>query len=503
MSTQENQAVVTNQAEHQQQDKSKEPEINPIVLAKKIAQKHVFVVEKLPNSAPMLYVYNEKEGIYTRNVEPIIKGEMCKILDIKTRVRYYQDVENWLRFSPETPKVEFNQHPEFIAVKNGILNLLTKKLDDFKISYFITNKIPHNYNQQADKDNNKIVKFIAQVMSKEHMALIQEWLGQALYRNITSDRLIILLIGDGNNGKSVFIDACSFLIGKDNIEHVTLQALSEDKFASACLKDKIANFVADLPTAPLKYMGLIKMISTSDWVTSQFKHKDLFKWQPIISLMFSCNKAPEINPAEDSTGTFRRLQVIGFPFTFGDKDHPENKNLRQELFTEQEAEGFLLWCLEGLDKLRKNGSYSNRETVQETRKTYIKKSNNCQAFLDECTESTDEPEDWFLTDKAYKFYLSYCKKEKLPPCDIRKFSISVGLYCHGAEKFQTKEKLRAWRFVRVRGDAWVKYRAESTDRADLLTFLQKSDTKNYIEKVQASALIAPSAPEETVHDKWF
>jgi len=99
-----------------------------------------------------------------------------------------------------------------------------------------------------------------------------------------------------------------------------------------------------------------------------------------------------------------------------------------------------------------------------------------------------------LTDKAFKLYLFYCKKEKLPSQNKRKFSISISDFCHGAVKFLTPEnKVSAWRYVKIKEEFWNQFREDREDREDLLTFLHKSE--NFTDKVQASSLISPSSPE--------
>ncbi len=57
----------------------------------------------------------------------------------------------------------------------------------------------------------------------------------------------ILLIGDGANGKSVYLWAVSAFLGRENIASLSLQRLEGDKFAAARLVGKLANICADLP----------------------------------------------------------------------------------------------------------------------------------------------------------------------------------------------------------------------------------------------------------------
>lgn len=463
-------------------------EINPIAdVAKPIEQKYKFVSEKL-EKGKMLYVYDEKEGIFSSETMDIIKGEICTILDDDTRDKFYKEVENWITYNPKTPKVTMNPDPDLIAVKNGVLKLSIRELKPFSPDYYLTNKIPHNYN--PERKNGKIENFLGEIMSEKHRLQHQEFMGQSLYRNLTSDRVAPVLVGEGNNGKSVLIDADTFLLGKDNVSSRTFQDLIYEKFATADLKDKMANLCADMPAQSLKHLGTVKMIITSDAITSQHKHKDAFKWVPILSIMFSCNIAPEIDVTEDNTGTFRRFMMWEFPYVFSPDDlvHKEDKQLRAKLFTEEEAEAYLNYCLDGLDRLRKKDGYTARDSIAETRKAYIKKSNSCQAFVNEAIEITDDPENWFFTDIAYRIYVGYSHREKLPPKPKAVLSKAIGQFCNGAEPFKrrpigekTGTPLSAWRYVKLRNLVDIPTEKTSTQKT------MEEITKEAEEKAKAEA----------------
>ena len=76
----------------------------------------------------------------------------------------------------------------------------------------------------------------------------------------------ILLIGEGANGKSVYLSAVTVVIGRGNIAGLSLQRLESDKFAAARLVGKLANICADLPSDHLTSTSTFKTIVGGDYL---------------------------------------------------------------------------------------------------------------------------------------------------------------------------------------------------------------------------------------------
>src|SRR5205823_2729151 len=57
----------------------------------------------------------------------------------------------------------------------------------------------------------------------------------------------VLCIGEGANGKSVFLSAASTFLGKRNIANLTLHRIEGDRFSASRLVGKLANICSDLP----------------------------------------------------------------------------------------------------------------------------------------------------------------------------------------------------------------------------------------------------------------
>jgi P4 family phage/plasmid primase-like protien len=464
-------------------------QIEPIAeIAKPIEKKYKFAVEK---DTELLYVYNEQEGIWTQETEHLIAMEICKILDNDTRKKYYQEVENWIKHNEKTMRVKFNPDNNLITMKNCVMNVETGEKLEAKPEYYLTTKIPHDYNPEITSME-QFTTFLDQIMpSKSQQKEIQEILGKTLARKNRIYHTVTMFIGEGNNGKSVLLDVIRAWLGNLNTSHVTIQALAYDKFEREKIKDKIANICADLPSEILKHMGMILMISAGDAVTLQKKYGDPYEYEPNISLLFSCNEAPTIDASQDHIGTYRRIVIFDFPIIFTPvtvenpkPEHPEDKLLREKLLKNKNLFSFLTnWAREGYIRLMNQGDLTDRPTVQATRLAYIKKSDSCHAFIIDKVIDTAEFDDKVFDDELYREYIAYCVAAKLTRHSKGELTKAIYKWTPGAEHTKTKidpdnrqsERKPCWRYLKLKGVTSIAKKLTTDDKGKIDSYNQANE----------------------------
>tara|TARA_B100002003_G_scaffold124129_1_gene114562 strand:- start:116 stop:1135 length:1020 start_codon:yes stop_codon:yes gene_type:complete len=267
-------------------------------------------------------------------------------------------------------------------------------------------KLPVAYESNLDCPN--IKKFIGEVMYKEDIPVVQEYVGYCLWRNYEAQKAL-MLVGEGGNGKSTFITIIQAMLGINNISSRSLQDLEMNRFAKASLDGKLANLYPDLSDVALKSTGTFKSLTGGDPVSAEYKFKNAFSFVNSAKFIFSCNKIPEAH--DDTTAFFRRWIILVFPNRFeADK---ENKSLLEELTTPEELSGFLNWSLEGLKRLKKNNwVFSYSKSTEEIREAYIRKSSPIQAFL--MDRVADNPDAYISKKELFKVFAEYCRSFKLP-----------------------------------------------------------------------------------------
>jgi len=211
--------------------------------------------------------------------------------------------------------------------------------------------------------------------------LLEEILGWDLIPTRRFEQAVMLQ-GEGENGKSVFLDLVGYLLGEANISNVALQDLEENRFRAAELYGKLANVFADLDARGLQSSSMFKTLTTGDYVTAERKHAQPFRFRSYAKLLFSANKIPA---SRDRTHAFyRRWLIIPFTRTFdgvGNNPQPD-KGLRDKL--KGELSGILNRALRGLERLATNEAFTLPQSVIETKKVYIRSNDNVRVFVDEC-----------------------------------------------------------------------------------------------------------------------
>jgi putative DNA primase/helicase len=309
----------------------------------------------------------------------------------------------------------FNASQTIINLQNGLYDL-ENGFKPHTPEFLSTIQIPVNYNPNAKCP--RIVKFLEEVVSEQDKQVILEWAGYLLIPN-TRIQKAVMLIGQGNNGKSVLLKLLTRFIGDDNTCHASLDQLIGDKFIAADLYGKLANISAETPAKKLQDHKTFNSLVSGDVIHAQKKNKDPFDFKNTARLIFSANEVPPVENGDYAF--FRRWILILFSHIFEGK--ADNKNLIFELTTEEELSGLLNLALEALKGLLKRGQFSYNLTTEEVEKLYTQKSNTVKAFADECIVMS-------INDLGkpvlYAAYVDWCKKNKEKPLGSTTFSKEFG-----------------------------------------------------------------------------
>lgn len=418
----------------------KPPHFVPAYLARAIMQKFHYVTRE---SDEMIFLYHPDKGIYTPNGEAHIKRETEKTLGKYLRKNRQNEVINYI-LSSTLKRVE-ETPPHLIAMRNGVLDLETKELKPFNPEHFILNSLPVFYDPQADCKVFK--KFVSEIVSQEDIPVLQEVSGYCLWRGYPFHKAT-MLVGEGANGKSTFLETLRRVLGEENVSTVPLHDLETNSFARSSLYGKLANIYPDLSDRALRSTGYFKMLSGGDTVSAEFKFRDRFEFKNYAKLIFSCNKVPE--SPDDTTAFFRRWVIINFPRQFLEGDPKTDPNLLAKLTTEEEISGIFNWLLEGLERLLKNGKFSTGKSVEETREQYIRASDPVKAFAMDCIEH--KAGNIVPKDEVYAAFIQYCQEMKLPTIPKNAFSMKLPQYLPNLQserKKVGKQYVWYWRDIRL------------------------------------------------------
>lgn len=288
---------------------------------------------------------------------------------------------------------------EWLCVKNGVLNVLTREFNPHTPEQVHLQKIPVDYNPDAKCP--EIEKFLPEVCPKDWPTL-KKWTGYCLLKSYRHHN-ILMAHGETHTGKSTFLRLLNELLGLNNTESIAMQRLETDRFCVGELKGKLGNIFADLPKQCMTGTSMLKSLSGEDSISFDRKFKDYGKFTNYAKMMYSCNKLPTM--PEDDDAVWIRIILVTFPNQFvGDK---KDADKLAKLTTPAELSGFLNYALEGLEQLGKDNGFSAE--VESIRETYIRNSEPIGAFVMDCVQSSPEAE--APKDEVYTAYTVYCREK--------------------------------------------------------------------------------------------
>lgn len=278
----------------------------------------------------LLYFYDEKQGIYVSN-DDYIKGVMTQLCP-SLKDFQKKEVINFLNTFLELHLTEFNKNPLSIVFENGILNLGTMKLEEHHPDHLETIKLHVKYNPSAVGPTADSFFETATCKDPEVIKLLYEAIGYSFLKTPELHKAF-LLIGEGRNGKSTFLDIIKNICGKENCTSLDFKDLGE-KFRVGMLHNKLVSLSGDISSQPLKDSDLFKQIVGGDEITIERKNAHPFNDTVFATLMFSANTLPRT--PDTTSGFYRRLCIVPFRADLSKVSLVDGMNFKNNLMKDLE-----------------------------------------------------------------------------------------------------------------------------------------------------------------------
>jgi putative DNA primase/helicase len=389
-----------------------------------------------------MYVY--QNGIYFRSENEIIFPEIQRILG--KYITGGAKTETFHKIADMTSKnrsIFTTADLKFIPLSNGVYNMETKKLLPQSPCYKFTYQFPVIY--QSDADCPKTKAFLHQVLTDEQFLIIQEWLGYYFYRNYMFKKAVIL-VGEGDTGKTTLLETIANLLGRDNISSVSLHKMSSDKFAAAHLYNKHGNIVDELSARDISDTGNFKIATGGGSISGEYKYGNQFSFVNFSKFTFACNKVPDVEDFDDEA-YFGRWMIM----RFCKRLQVKIPNFIQNLTTESERSGLFNFAMEGLARLLNQQSFSYRLSPLEIKTEMMRSGSSIAMF---CSEGIMEDNGNEITkEEMYEAYSQYCITNGLAQETIKmlgtKFLSYVKYATDGMITISTGKQSRGWRNVKI------------------------------------------------------
>lgn len=358
---------------------------------------------------------------------------------------------------------DFDQHPDLMAVGNGVIDLRTGELMPHDPSLLLTKRISVDYDPDAKAP--RWTQFLDEIFPNhpDLPAFIQRLVGYGITGH-TNEQTFAVLWGTGANGKSVLTDTLTEVFRELTV--TTPFSTFEEKPSGGIPNDLAALRGARLVMAAEGEQGrpmaeaVLKRVTGRDVIAARFMRREFFEFRPSFLLMLATNFKPNFKGQDE--GLWRRVKLIPFERYF----RPEERDHHLGDALLDEKTGILTWAVEGARRWYASGLNDPKVIVNATSE-YRETSDALAGFLPGVF--IKDPAAPLIDGKMlFEEYLKWADEENLPAKDRWTRRTFYGsLEERGAVKRATKRGVGFAGIRRMRtSDRVEEVRAEEEPQAD-------------------------------------
>lgn len=283
---------------------------------------------------------------------------------------------------------------------NGILKLSTGEMQPHSSNFGFMHVIPYAYDPRAKCP--RWDKFMLEItdgdMSLVHV--LTEFAGYAIAGGPCHAQKALMLVGEGANGKSLWSDTLTKVVGDRNYSSVFLHGFKDEQMR-AQLQHKLFN-TSDEGSGSLRDSNEFKALVGGAPVPAKEVYKPTFNFRNFAKIIVLTNNLP--TTTDTSNGFLRRFIIVPFVRSFlGAND---NKALRTELW--EELPGICNSFIAGFNRLVENKyTFTHSTSVDTAVSSYKKDINYAGRFAEEELEPAT-PNDEIIYAELFARYMTWC-----------------------------------------------------------------------------------------------
>ena len=370
-----------------------------------------WLLEKHPMKCIRDRLYDIDGYIGDDNVKSEIFSAVCPYIktNVAKNVEKYLNALKLMAMSDELP-IETDR----IHLHNGTYFLRDRRFTTDRT--FCTNRLPVSYRPDAAKPG-RWTRFLHELLYPEDIPTLQEFIGYCLIPTNAAQKMLLIL-GNGGEGKSRLGRVLRALLG-NNMTMSSLQKLATNQFARADQEGMLLMLDDDMKMEALPDTNTLKVIVTLEGkIDLERKGKQSVQGDLYCRLMGLGNGS--LTALYDKSDGFYRRQIV-----LQTRDRDENRvddyTLGDKLAAE--AEGILLWALEGLHRLIENGyRFTISERARGNLEAVRRDDNNILSFLESEGYVLFEEGTHATSRKLYEAYRRWCGDNVEKPLAERTFT---------------------------------------------------------------------------------
>ena len=312
-------------------------------------------------------------------------------------------------------------NPDYINLKNGVLNMTDLKVYDHNKEYYMEDILEVSYD--PDAQCTKWLAFLDETLGPEEQRLLQVFMGLAMSSVPNFQYQQYLWIrGEPGTGKSMILNLLQSILGEN--KYVSLSpnsAETRDGGVTFDYRGKTLASVDDFKALggkwfTKKWEAFMNVMSTGSTVPIRRLYQDNIESRPTCTVIVTSNENP---PAIDMrSGTLRRVRILDF-YKAPLKTNPR---LLDEL--KEERPGILNWMIQGLKYYFEHGMPPISKTEEADHEYMTEEIDDAAGEFSRRYLEADPHATPFLMSSLYERFLTYMEKER-EMYSLQRFAIKI------------------------------------------------------------------------------
>lgn len=305
--------------------------------------------------------------------------------------------------------LELNRHPVMNFI-NGTLDLEPEiVLREHREDDYCTYCLPYTYDPSAHSQLWEDYLNTVTDYDDKKIALLQEFVGYCLFTDCSLQKSLNL-IGEGSNGKSIFVNVITDVFTKPNVSTVSMFDLTQ-KFYSMDLKDSMVNIVSETSSDATGAEEKFKKVIVGETIRDSYKGKPVTDFTPRAKWIISSNNFM-VSKTDQSDGWVRRFCFCEFKLRFCEEpklphERQADPTLERRLRTNEQLSAIFNWVLEGYKVLKATMKFTEPDDQRNTTEDFIEITNPIVVFAKEF--DINACQDHCITNAdLYLNYASWC-----------------------------------------------------------------------------------------------
>ncbi len=366
-----------------------------------------------------IYFYDRTQGIWIRqkpltarqNLSVILRKEHV-VLHREELVALQREIEEWPSLTE--PRLAIDTPTNLIAVKNGVVDLVTGQLMDFDPKHFLRFALDFTFYKDVKKlpESSAWSQFAASSLGLDvkelDMAPLWRLFQEAFFfplTNLGNAKKMVIFLGPPHCGKSIILKIMERLIGEDAFVSLSFEDMTQ-RFRGSLMEGHRVVISHEMPLKPLRRLDVVKKIISGDSIIIEEKCQNAKKYTPRVNIVFAANNMPTL-AEPDAGGAFAdRLLVVPFQ-----KVAHQDNDFLEKLWADRDI--FLTLAAKMMGDFIKRGlAFTQCPKGEKILEEFKSESFSLSAFIDEKFERKNGARICFAD--FFEAYVTFCDEVVVP-----------------------------------------------------------------------------------------